>query len=65
MNLLTIMDKFNNDDKCREALEKIRWPHGPTCVRCGVIGASELPVGDLYQCKSCRYQFRDGWNDHA
>ena len=57
MNLLTIMDKFNNDDKCREALEKIRWPHGPTCVRCGVIGASELPVGDLYQCKSCRYQF--------
>ena len=57
MNLLTIMDKFNNDDKCREALEKIRWPHGPACVRCGVIGASELPVGDLYQCKSCRYQF--------
>ena len=51
------MDKFNNDEKCREALEKLRWPHGVACTRCGVIGPSELPCGVLFQCKSCRYQF--------
>ena len=57
MNLLTLMDKFNCDDTCREALEKIRWPHGPTCIRCGLVGVSELPVGGIYQCASCCYQF--------
>ena len=52
------MDKFNNDvEKCREALEKLRWPHGVACMRCGVSGPSELPGGVLFQCKSCRYQF--------
>ena len=51
------MDKFNCDDTCREALEKIRWPHGPTCIRCGLIGVPELPVGGIYQCASCCYQF--------
>ncbi len=57
MNLLTLMDKFNCDDTCREALEKIRWPHGATCIRCGLIGVPELPVGGIYQCASCCYQF--------
>ena len=51
------MDKFNCDDTCREALEKIRWPHGSTCIRCGLIGVPELPVGGIYQCASCCYQF--------
>ena len=57
MDLLTLMDRFNCDDKCREVLEDIRWPAGPTCLRCGVIGVPELPVGGIYQCASCRYQF--------
>ena len=51
------MDKYNCDDTCREALENIRWPHGPTCIRCGLIGVPELPVGGVYQCASCCYQF--------
>ena len=57
MNLLTLMDKYNSDETCREALEKIRWPHGPTCIRCGLVGVPELPVGGIYQCASCCYQF--------
>ena len=56
MDLLTIMDKCNDDEKYREALEKIRWPNGVACTRCGVLGAPELPGGVLFQCKSCRYQ---------
>ena len=57
MNLLTLMDKYNSDETCREALEKIRWPHGPTCIRCGLVGVPKLPVGSIYQCASCCYQF--------
>ena len=57
MNLLTLMDKYNCDTKCRKVLEKIRWPHGPTCLRCGTIGIPELPVGGIFQCASCHYQF--------
>ena len=57
MNLITLMDKFNCDDTCREALEKIRWPHGPACIRCGLMGVPELPAGGIYQCSSCSYQF--------
>ena len=51
------MDRFNCDDKCREVLESIRWPAGPTCLRRGLIDIPELPVGGIYQCASCRYQF--------
>ena len=57
MDLLTLMSKYNCDDKCREVLELLRWPAGPTCIRCGEIGAYELPDGGIYHCKSCRYQF--------
>ena len=57
MDLITIMDKFNNDTACRAMLEKIRWPHGPACPRCGLLDIPELPVGDIFQCASCCYQF--------
>ena len=57
MNIISLMDKYNSDAKCGEALEKIRWPHGPTCIRCGLVGIPELPVGGIFQCASCCYQF--------
>ena len=57
MNLITLVDRFNCDDKCREVLESIRWPHGPICIRCGHVGVSELPKSGIYQCSPCGYQF--------
>ena len=27
-NLLTLVDNFNTDAKCRELLERLRWPSG-------------------------------------
>ena len=57
MNLLSLMDKYNSNAKCAEALEKLRWPHGPTCLRCGVIGCPELPTDGIFQCADCHYQF--------
>src|SRR5437870_2627131 len=34
MTLPDITELFSTDDKCRELLERLRWPEGPTCPRC-------------------------------
>ena len=32
-DLLTLVDDFNTDAKCREILERLRWPDGVACLR--------------------------------
>jgi transposase-like protein len=51
------MEQFHSDEKCRKALEKMRWPDGVECPRCH--GKKHSPVGerDVYDCRSCGYQF--------
>src|ERR1700674_3883388 len=54
---------FNDDNAAREHLEKVLWPHGPICPRCGVMddritklqGKSTRP--GVYKCKDCRKPF--------
>jgi transposase-like protein len=55
---------FQDADKAREFLEKIRWPEGPVCPHCGqmdkayrITGKSARP--GLYRCaaKECGKQF--------
>ncbi len=57
MNLVSLIDKFNCDDKCREVLEDIRWPSGPHCTRCKNKDLLEFSKHDRWECKSCGYQF--------
>ena len=57
INLVSLMERYGNDNKCREALEKIRWPEGVACLRCGDMSISRLREYDKYECNSCRYQF--------
>ncbi len=57
IDLVSLMDRFNNDDKCREALEDIRWPNGVACTRCGETSVNELHNYNRWECKSCNYQF--------
>jgi hypothetical protein len=61
--------QFQDEDAAREFLEKLFWPEGPVCPKCGVIGdATKLERREgtkshgrkgLYQCNSvgCREQF--------
>ena len=42
INLISLMDQFQTDDECREALESIRWPNGINCTRCGCVEVLEL-----------------------
>lgn len=54
---------FHDDDKAREHLEALLWPHGPTCPFCGVMGnrvtkmAGNTTRPGLYKCKDCRKPF--------
>lgn len=52
---------FKDEDKAREYLEALRWPHGPVCPHCGSVeGAYAIQTArraGLYKCKDCRKQF--------
>jgi transposase-like protein len=55
---------FHDDDAAREYLESVRWPDGPVCPHCGVIGGHYQLEGKahrkgLYKCaeKECHKQF--------
>ena len=56
-NLLTLVDNFNTDAKCRALLEHLRWPDGVACLRCGSMDASDVAGREQYACEQCRYQF--------
>ena len=56
MNLVSLIDRYNCDNKCREVLEDLRWPEGVSCPRCGVLGALGIG-GGRWHCRACRYQF--------
>lgn len=56
MNLLEVVSQFDSDDRCRELLERLRWPLGPECIRCHARELARLD-GKLFYCKDCDYQF--------
>ena len=57
MNLVELVARFHSEDACREYLEELRWPSGPTCPRCDHASLSEISTRDQYACGSCGYRF--------
>ena len=57
MDLMTLFERFGNDEKCRMYLEKLRWPEGVRCTRCGSEKISKIRKRGQFDCDSCRYQF--------
>ena len=53
------------DRDCRAYLERVRWPDGPVCPRCGAGDPYRITrhtrtknrVQSLYKCKECKRQF--------
>ena len=54
---------YNDDNAAREHLEKLLWPQGAVCPRCGVMGdritklQGKSTRPGVYQCKDCRKPF--------
>ena len=57
LNLVTLLDRYNTDDKCRDALEAIRWPSGAACPRCGAMECDEIRTRHQWRCRGCEYRF--------
>jgi transposase-like protein len=56
MTIIDVQNLFSTDEKCRELLERLRWPNGPECPRCKATQLARLTEKLLY-CKDCDYQF--------
>jgi transposase-like protein len=56
INLIQLTEQFGTDEKCRKALEQLRWKDGAKCPRCK---ASATPIANRFQydCDECHYQF--------
>lgn len=57
MNLVELVDRFHDEDKCRKYLERLRWPDGLECPRCGGKMISRIHKRNQLDCDSCRYRF--------
>lgn len=58
MTIIDLCQTFSTDDRCRELLERLRWPNGPICPRC--LNPSPVRLANstkLVYCKDCDYQF--------
>ena len=57
IDLMTLFEKFGNDEKCRMYLEKLRWPTGVRCIRCGSEKISNIYKRNQFACDSCQLHF--------
>jgi len=57
MTLPEVNTLYPTDDRCRELLERLRWPEGVTCPRCKDTRVSRLKEYARFECVGCEYQF--------
>jgi transposase-like protein len=57
INLADVVSRFGTDEKCRELLCRLRWPHGAECPRCKERVVELETEKQLFYCKQCDYQF--------
>lgn len=58
LDLPTLIDRYHDEDSCRDLLERLRWPDGPVCPDCGEserIG--RVSTRPLIRCNACGRQF--------
>jgi len=56
-DLMTMMERFGDEEKCRTYLEHLRWPEGVRCIRCQSDKISRIYSRNMFVCDSCDYQF--------
>jgi len=59
IDLCGLIQKFGDEQHCRNYLEALRWPKGVICPKCKGAKISSILKRDQYNCdnESCRYQF--------
>ena len=57
MTLPDVNELYGTDERCREALKRLRWPNGVECPRCHDKRISTLKDYQRFECVACLYQF--------
>jgi transposase-like protein len=57
VNLISLIEDYRDEDKCRDRMASLKWPDGVKCPRCGSEKISHIRTRDQYDCDACRYQF--------
>ena len=64
ISIIEVFERFGTEEKCIEHFEKIRWPEGLCCIRCGSVRVFKFEgegkthkVRYLYECVDCKYQY--------
>jgi transposase-like protein len=59
IDLCELVERFGDDQQCRNYLEHLRWPKGILCPKCGGEKISSILKRDQHNCdnESCGYQF--------
>src|SRR4051812_1305135 len=47
---------YGTEERCRTAVEELRWPEGFVCPVCGGRQGTRLSTRPKIQCTSCRHQ---------
>ena len=59
IDLVELIQRFGDEQQCRNYLESLRWHDGVQCPKCKGRKISSILKRDQYNCdnESCRYQF--------
>jgi len=57
VNLVSLIEQFGSEDRCRAYLEALRWPDEISCPRCQSDKISQIVKRNQFDCDACRYQF--------
>jgi transposase-like protein len=59
VSLISLIEQYKgNEDRCRTYLERLKWPDGIKCPRCGSTKVGRtIRGGHKFDCNICRYQF--------
>jgi len=50
------LEWFHSEEACRLFMEKLRWPNGVQCPKCGAIDNAGRASRGRWVCRSCRHQ---------
>ena len=58
------MDWFATDELCQRYLERLRWPHGFVCTKCGKSAPPYRANRMRLMCRVCKFQSSDHRRNH-
>ena len=56
LSLSSFLEDYGTEERCFEALVKLRWPKGFECPKCECNSYCRLTNRNLFQCNTCRGQ---------